>query len=162
VDVTGSSTSWDRAALIDNAIRHFGEWWLLGTNNNANWGFNMWDLCNWFVAQAVQGGLLTFVLFVVVIVYAFQRLGRARKVWEKDPRKAFFVWAIGAALFSHICSFFGTSYYDQTTVSWFALLAMVSAVTRPVLQQASRKAPVAIDLNELQLSTDRAVVEHEV
>jgi hypothetical protein len=162
VDVTGSSTSWDRAALIDNAIRHFGEWWLLGTNNNANWGFNMWDLCNWFVAQAVQGGLLTFVLFVVVIVYAFQRLGRARKVWEKDPRKAFFIWAIGAALFSHICSFFGTSYYDQTTVSWFALLAMVSAVTRPVLQQASRKAPVAIDLNELQLSTDRAVVEHEV
>lgn len=55
VDATGSSTGWDRAALIDNTIHHFSEWWLLGTNNNANWGYDQWDLCNWIVAQAVQG-----------------------------------------------------------------------------------------------------------
>jgi hypothetical protein len=74
IDATGSSTGWDRAALIDNTIHHFSEWWLLGTDNNANWGFNMWDLCNWFVSQAVQGGLVSFALFCLVLVYAFRRL----------------------------------------------------------------------------------------
>jgi len=153
VDVTGSSTGWDRAALIDNAIRHFNEWWLLGTNNNPNWGFNMWDLCNWFVAQAVQGGLLTFVLFVLVIVYGFRRLGRARRAASGDFKKEFFIWAVGAALFSQVCSFFGTSYYDQTIVAWFALLAIISAVTRlPVVQRAKEAEPVMLDANNLELA----------
>ncbi|MGA7925714.1 MAG: hypothetical protein WCA20_06930, partial [Candidatus Sulfotelmatobacter sp.] len=95
VDLTGSSTGWDRAALIDNTIRHFGEWWLLGTDNNPNWGWNMWDLCNWFVAQAVEGGLLSLVLFLLVLVYAFRRLGIARKLAEGNFRKEFFIWAVG-------------------------------------------------------------------
>lgn len=130
IDVTGSSTGWYRSALIDNAIHHFWEWWLLGTNNNANWGYGMYDLCNWYVAQAVLGGLLTFIFFLVVIVRAFRRLGITRKAVEGNFRKGFFVWAICAGLFAQVCSFFGTSYYDQTIVPWFALLAIISAVTR--------------------------------
>ncbi len=153
VDLTGSSTGWDRAALIDHTIHHFSEWWLLGTNNNPNWGYDMWDLCNWFVAQAVQGGLLTFVLFILVIVRCFERLGRARKAAEGEFRKEFFIWAMGATLFAHMCSFFGTSYYDQMTFSWYALLAIISAVTiLPSSRQTNRKKPVVFDSEKLELA----------
>jgi hypothetical protein len=163
VDVTGSSTGWDRAALIDNTIRHFSEWWLIGTDNNPNWGFNMWDLCNWFVAQAVQGGLITFIFFVLVIARGFQRLGRARRAAAGDFRKEFFIWAIGAALFSQVCSFFGTSYYDQTTVSWFALLAMIPAVTQfSSLQKADQARSVAVNSDVLDFGAAGAVTGHEV
>jgi len=30
IDLTGSSTGWHRAELIDSALRHFNEWWLVG------------------------------------------------------------------------------------------------------------------------------------
>ncbi len=163
VDMTGSSTGWDRAALIDNTIHHFSEWWLLGTNNNPNWGYNMWDLCNWFVAQAVQGGLLSFVLFLLVIVRGFQRLGRARKAAEGDFRKGFFIWAVGATLFAHMCSFFGTSYYDQMMFSWFTLLVMISAVTRlPSAQQTSPRDAVVSDGRKLEPAGVGATAEHGV
>ncbi len=163
VDVTGSSTGWDRAALLDNTIKHFSEWWLIGTDNNPNWGFNMWDLCNWFVAQAVQGGLLTFVLFVLVISYAFKRLGRARRAAEGDFRKGFLIWAVGAALFSQVCSFFGTSYYDQTTISWFALLAMISAITSlPMTQSPNLKKFSTVETERFEFATGALAAEREV
>ncbi len=56
IDLTGASSGYHRAMLVDTFIRHFGEWWLIGTNNNANWGFDMWDLSNQFVAEGVTGG----------------------------------------------------------------------------------------------------------
>ena len=37
------------------------------------------------------------------------------------------MWALGSALFAHVVSFFGISYFDQTIVAWYALLAMISA-----------------------------------
>jgi len=129
VDVTGSSTGWDRAALIDNLIKHFREWWLLGTNNNANWGFSMWDLCVQYVAQGVRGGLLSLILFLTIITLCFKFIGRARKAAGGDSKKQFFIWALGAALFAHVCSFFGTSYFDQNIVAWFTLIAMISALS---------------------------------
>ena len=60
IDLTGSSSSYHRYMLIDNFIRHFGDWWLLGNRNYASWGFDMWDTCNQYVVYGLSGGLLTF------------------------------------------------------------------------------------------------------
>lgn len=163
IDVAGGSTGWDRSALIDNTIRHFREWWLIGTNNNPNWGYNMWDLCNWFVAQAVQGGLLTFVLFIVLLVRAFQQVGRARRAAAGNFRKEFFVWAVGATLFAHTCSFFGTSYYDQMTFSWYALLAIIAAVTFvPSLSQTKQKDTIRFDSEQLEVAAAGVTEEYRI
>jgi hypothetical protein len=143
VDLTGSSNGWDRAALIDNAIKHFSEWWMLGTNNNANWGYSMYDLCNWFVAQGVLGGISTFILFICVITLCFQRIGCARKAVQGVWRQEFFIWSVGGALSSHVFSFFGISYFDQTIVSWIALLATISSLKQTPIPAAGAqpKAP---------------------
>jgi hypothetical protein len=129
VDFTGGSTGWDRAFLVDQCVRHFGDWWLLGTKDNATWGNDTWDLCNQFVADAEQGGLATLLLFVAIVSRAFGRIGAARKAAEGNPEREQLLWMLGALLTAHLAAFIGISYFDQTRVWWFTSLAMVSAAT---------------------------------
>ena len=132
VDFAGGSTGWDRANLIDQCVRHFSSWWLVGTADNVNWGFFTWDLCNQFVAEAVQGGLATLVLFVALIWRCFRRIGVARSR-TNDRSQEWLLWTIGCILCAHIAGFFGISYFDQMKDWWFVTLAMIA------VQRASRK-----------------------
>ena len=126
IDLTGSSSSFHRYMLIDNFIRHFSDWWLLGTHNNGSWGWEMWDTSNQYVAYGLSGGLLTFILFISIISRGFANLGNARKVVEPNPSEEWFLWCLGAALFSHVVAYFGIGYFDQVQFAWFALLAIIS------------------------------------
>jgi hypothetical protein len=130
IDLTGGSSGYHRFQLIDQAIRHFWDWWLVGTTTQASWGWDMWDSIDWYVNEATSGGLVTLILFVAIIVYAFKRVGAARKVAQKDRdrRQEFFVWSIGSVLFSNALAFIGIAYYDQTIVMWFTLLAMIAGL----------------------------------
>jgi hypothetical protein len=134
VDVVGESSGWHRAELVDLFLRHFFDWWLIGTKDNATWGHMTWDLCNQYVAEGEGGGLATLVCFIAMICICFRRLGVARKTIQDDRKKEkeWYFWIFGAALFSHVVAYLGISYFDQTRFSWFALLAMISAATAPV------------------------------
>jgi hypothetical protein len=134
VDLTGASSGFHRAELVDQFIRHFSEWWFVGTNGNGGWGFDMWDLSNQFVAEGVSGGLVTFVCFLAMISMCFGRVGTARKLVEGDRKQEWLFWFLGAALLSHIVAFFGISYFDHTQIAWFALFAMIIAATAPICQ----------------------------
>ena len=140
--VLGGSSSDQRAHLVDLFIRHFGEWWLIGTNNNASWGYSMWDTVNGYVEEGILGGFAAFVLFIVVITRCFGRIGTARKLVDGDREQEFFFWLLGAALFTHIVAFFGISYTDNIQFYWLAVLAMISAATAPVLARVAAKKPV--------------------
>jgi hypothetical protein len=126
IDLTGSSSSYHRYMLIDNFIRHFGDWWLVGTKNFGSWGWEMWDTSNQYVTYGLSGGLLTFILFIAIISKGFARLGAARKVVESNQSDEWFLWCLGAALFSHVVAFFGIGYFDQVQFAWLALLAIIS------------------------------------
>ncbi len=128
VDFVGGSTGFDRAILIDQCVRHFGSWWLVGTADNDTWGFWTWDLCNQFVAEAVQGGLATLILFIVFIARSFRRIGIAMKISSNRAQK-WLLWTIGCILCSHLAGFFGISYFDQMQDWWFVTLAMIPAAT---------------------------------
>jgi hypothetical protein len=120
-------SGYHRAMLIDGFIRHFGEWCLVGTRNNADWGYDMWDVDNAFVAAGVGGGLITFVAFLAMLVYAYKRIGKSRRLARKSRRDERLIWAIGACLFANTVGFFGIVYFDQSTLVWYSVLAMVSA-----------------------------------
>jgi hypothetical protein len=126
VDLSGGSSSYHRYELINQFIRHFGDWWLLGTKVNADWGWDMWDTANQYVGLGEGSGVGPLILFLAVIVYGFKYLGRARRA-AASKQHALFLWSLGAALFAHVVAFFGISYFDQTIVVWYALLAMISA-----------------------------------
>jgi len=120
-------SGYHRAMLIDNFIRHFGEWWLIGTRNNANWGYDMWDVDNAFVAAGVGGGLIAFLAFIAVFVYAYKQVGKSRKLLRSSRKDDRLIWALGASLFANTIGFFGIIYFDQSILVWYSLLAMISA-----------------------------------
>jgi len=138
-------SGYHRAMLIDSFIRHFGQWWLVGTQNNANWGFDMWDVDNAYVAAGIGGGLITFVAFIAIFVYAYRSIGRSRRLAEKSGRDARFVWAIGCSLFANTVGFFGIVYFDQSILVWYCLLAMVSATATVLADGNKNRIPLKDD-----------------
>jgi hypothetical protein len=135
-------SGYHRAMLIDSFIHHFDQWWLFGTQNNPSWGYDMWDVDNAYVAAGVGGGLITFILFIAVMVYAFKRVGRSRKLARKSRQNERLVWAIGASLFANAVGFFGIVYFDQSILAWYCVLAMVSASAALVAD--SKKPPAEL------------------
>jgi len=135
VDITGGSSSYHRFMLIDECIRHFADWWLIGVKSTAAWGWDMWDTANQYVGTCDASGLLPFLLFLATIVYGFRYLGRARRA-SSNKDEQIFLWILGAALFANVVAFFGISYWDQTQVVWYSLLAAIgaSSVVSPKVQ----------------------------
>lgn len=127
VDLTGSSSSYHRYMLVDNFIRHFSDWWLIGYKSYNTWGWDMWDLSNQYVAFGLTGGLLTLILFIVILTRCFSRVGIERKKAERTRGDAWFYWCLGATLFSHVVAFFGMSYFDQVQCEFYALVAVIAA-----------------------------------
>jgi hypothetical protein len=136
VDVVSGSSGYHRYTLVDGFIRHFGDWWLLGTTQNAQWGWDMWDLANQYVAIGESSGLLPFVFFVAIIVLGFKYVGRARVDSRGNKRDQLFFWALGVTMFAHVVAFFGISYFDQTIVSWYVFLSIISASVAYSFQKA--------------------------
>lgn len=125
--VIGGS-GWHRAMLVDNFVRHFWQWCLVGTRANPDWGWSMWDVDNAYVGAGLSGGFLSFVLFIAVIAYSFKVIGRARKLAENYPMDLRLIWVLGVSLFANTIAYFGIVYFDQSIVAWYALLAMIAVV----------------------------------
>ena len=126
INLTGASESFHRYQLINTFLMHFGDWWLLGTHQNASWGWEMIDTSNQYVTYGIGGGLLTFVLFIVLLSRCFGRLGATRRLVEGNRNEEWVRWCLGAALFAFITGFFGIDMFDQLEFAWVALLAMIS------------------------------------
>jgi len=137
MDVVGASSGYHRAELVDVFIKHFFDWWLVGTREAGSWGWEMFDLSNQYVSRGESGGVLAFILFIVLISRCFARLGKTRKSIKGGRNHEWLLWVLGAALFAHVMGFFGVTYWDQTVVAWYALLAMISAATAPVPTRGS-------------------------
>ena len=133
IDLIGGNSGWHRAELIDICVKHFRDWWLIGSVDYVNWGLEMWDVGNTYVAEAESGGLATLICFVAILSIGFSRLGTARKSVEGDSKREWYFWLLGAALFAHAVAFFGITYFDQMKFAWFAFLAIISAATAPLL-----------------------------
>ena len=70
IDISGGSSSYHRYMLVDQCIRHFGDWWLVGIKDTSVWGWDMWDTANQYVNTCENSGLVAFILFIAVLVYA--------------------------------------------------------------------------------------------
>ena len=157
LSTVAGGTGWHRAYLIDQFIGHFGDWWLFGTTYTANWAPggevtigdpNMMDITNHYITQAVTGGLLKLVLFVSLIVAAFKMVGRRVEVEPAGSRAAFFVWATGVSLFTHCLSFMSATYFDQTIIVYYWLLAIIcclgSKIAETAPQDEAQEARIAV------------------
>ena len=132
IDLVGGSSGFHRAMLIDQFIRHFFDWWLIGTNSNGSWGWDMWDTCNQFVTEGYTGGFATFLCFLALLRLCFRKLAAARRACSAHSAAEWQFWLLGVAFFAHVVAFFGIVYFDQTRMAWLTLLAIVpAAVSSP-------------------------------
>jgi hypothetical protein len=140
IDLTGGSSSYHRYMLVDNCIRHFGDWWLLGYRDYHSWGYSMWDLCNQFVAAALTGGLVTLVLYIMIYSRSFGAIGTARKHVDGDRGQEWLLWCLGSALFANVVASFGINYLDHLIMCFFSLLVCISVATIEARQAAVQTA----------------------
>jgi hypothetical protein len=146
IDLTGGSSSYHRYMLVDNCIRHFDQWWLLGFQYPGTWGFDMWDLCNQFVAAALSGGLVGLTLFITIYSRSFAAIGKARKLVNGNRRYEWFLWSLGSTMFANTVASFGINYMLQLQLLFFSVLACISVASFEAKREAARDANSAVDL----------------
>ncbi len=137
VDLTGSSSADQRYMLVDMTIRNFKQWWLIGTPNYVNWGWDSWDLCNQFVAVALTGGLLTLIFYIMIFSRGFGAVGDARKRVNGDRKEEWLLWCLGSSLFATVVAHFGINYMAQLIMGFFPLVACISVATLEATQKAA-------------------------
>ena len=127
LDVVGGSTGYHRYSLINQAINHFGDWFLLGTDRTYQWGWGMGDVTNHYLYVGAQSGFFAMALLLLLLVLAFQRVGRLRRVVAPKLRYVVLCWALGVALFTNLVGFMAVAYTSQLMVMWHLLLALIAA-----------------------------------
>ena len=127
-------TGFHRYRLIDAFVDHFSEWALVGTSNTMYWGWGLQDTTNQYVAEGVSGGLLTLILFLLLLQASFSSLRRSREVFEsmEGPQSLWtrLAWGFSVSLAAHCVSFVSVSYFGQTEQFFFSFLALIPALSR--------------------------------
>lgn len=146
IDLTGGSTSWHRAALIEAAITHLFEWWFAGTDVTRHWmpygvvwNENHIDITNYYLRMGVDGGLPLMLLFIAQLAIGFHLIGRALKeLPEVSFQPRFMFWALGASLFAHSAACISVSYFDQSVVFIYLTLAAISSASSGMVMTTGR------------------------
>jgi hypothetical protein len=165
-------TGWYRSYIIDMAVSHFSEWWLVGSTYTAHWAPggevmpgdpNNMDIINNYVAEGLGGGVVKLGLFVAMIVVGFKAVGRwmHREEWL-PPTQAVLIWSLGVCLAAHCICFFSVSYFDQIIVMWYwvlANLAMLGAQYRSAIEAGEEVEPALEPAAEPVPTADRVLGE---
>jgi hypothetical protein len=139
VGVVSGSTGWHRYYLIDQAIRNFPHWMLLGIRDTGSWGMGLEDVTNQFILEGVRGGFVSLVLFCVVL-FVGARAAVRLSVRSGDKRESYLAWGVFVTIIGHCLSFIGVSYFGQIAMIWYLLLASVAFVYGQVYE-APKPAP---------------------
>ena len=123
--------SWHRAKLIDVAIAHFSDWWLLGYGmREPGWGhyFGMsrTDAPNEFIMAGIRYGLLGIIALCSVLAMAFHCLLRVYKRTVDSNLKHLY-WSFGTVLFSVTIAWMSTSFFGQLVSIFYCILGIIGS-----------------------------------
>lgn len=121
-----SSNTAHRYHLFDQFIKRVDEWWLIGTKSTAHWWYWTYDQNNQFVWIGANGGIFVLALFVFSIYISFKIIGKSIEILQSNTNLHFFLWTLGAALSTHLVSFWGINYYDQSGIGLMLLFAIIA------------------------------------
>jgi hypothetical protein len=135
----GGSTGYHRYRLIDAFVNRFDEWALLGTRGTAHWGFWLQDITNTFVAQGVNGGLLTLILFIALFVYAYKQVGWILRATARSRSLTIYAWALGVTIFTQNITMTAVSFYSELKLVWFISLAFIGSIAAEARSRQRQK-----------------------
>jgi len=122
-----SSNHFHRYHLFDNFVTRIDEWWLVGTKSSAHWWYFTYDQLIQFVWVGCSGGIFELIIFIFSLYLCFKIVGSNMDLFQNDKNMQFFFWTLGAALLTHLVSFWGVNYYDQSGIGLLLLFAIISA-----------------------------------
>ncbi|MHA3774163.1 hypothetical protein ACXR0O_21755 [Verrucomicrobiota bacterium sgz303538] len=138
VSSVAGGTGYHRSYLIDQAVEHIEEWWLIGSSYTAHWAQNPYtilqndpdnmDITNHYIHQGLQGGLLGLSIFIGIVICCFSRVGRTLRLRNLDGISSRLIWAIGVGFTAHCAAFISVSYFDQILVFWIWLVAVIAGL----------------------------------
>lgn len=127
LNVIGGSTGYHRYKLIDKAVENFNEWALFGTRSTAHWGWSQQDITNQYILEGIQGGFITFILFISVLFFAIKIVG-SDSMCNASANQQWLSWGICVSILGHCISFLGVSYFGQIRMLLFLTFALVGFV----------------------------------
>lgn len=136
IDLSGGSTGYHRARLIESAIEHLGEWWFAGTDHTRHWMATgvSWspdhtDITNHYLMLGVMGGLPLTLLFIAMLWKGFSIVGQVvQDPTDRWQDRRFYFWSLGASLFAHSATCISVSYFDQSFVFLYLTLACIASL----------------------------------
>lgn len=139
MDLVGGSTGWHRAYLIDMAVQHLGEWWLVGTDYTRHWmpyGLESMpehcDLTNYYIQLGVTSGLALVACLLAIQWKSFRLISnRMSELENSNPALQYSLWCLGSVLFAHAVTFLSISYFDQIYVFFWGLLGGLTGFLTP-------------------------------
>ena len=142
-DITGGD-GWHRSNLIDQFVKHFQQWWLVGMpfDNTGDWAATQmpWggvDVTNYYVSVGIGSGLISLVFLVVMLTKCFGLLGQglraARQLFTMELIDEAMVWGAGCAILTHVVNFFSVVYWDQSYVIYYIHLAIAVSLSQYLL-----------------------------
>ena len=138
VNVVSGSTGWHRYHLIDETIKNFSEWALLGCRSTDHWGFMLVDVTNQFVLEGVRGGIIALILFIILLVFAVKITG-SYSLKKIPVGQQWLAWGICVSVLGHCVSFWGVSYFGQIRMLLYLTFAVVGFIAENNLDSNSNK-----------------------
>jgi hypothetical protein len=157
ITIVGGSTGYHRYALINGAIIHLDEWWLIGSNKGtAHWGYHLFDVTNYYIVHGLHGGIPLLAMFIGSIALGFRGVGRITRATQ-DRSRLMLAWGLGVAVLVHTFSFLGVTYFGQIVMIWYLTLATITGLEVHVARSAGtdgnrRPAPAADRARRRRLS----------
>jgi hypothetical protein len=127
MNIIGGSTGWHRYNLIDQAVRHLDQWALLGIRDTSSWGWGLGDVTNQYVLEGVRGGVVTLLLFMLLLIVAVKTVGRY-SLCSMSAKQQWLAWCMCVSLLGHCLSFVGVSYFGQIIMLLYLNFAIVGFI----------------------------------
>lgn len=127
-----SGGGWHRAKMIDMAIEHFDEWWLIGYGGrDPGWGENLGmaatDITNEFVLAGVEYGVLGMIVLCGTLAAAFHSISSIyKKATDKELRSL--CWSLGSVLFSVVAAWMSVSFFGKMRPLFYIILGMIGSL----------------------------------
>lgn len=148
IDISGGSTGWHRAFLIQQTFNHLSEWCLFGTDVTRHWmpmqGIaddpQHTDITNYYIGFGVFAGLPSMLAVVAMLLVAFSWVGKLLNDWKDiDPERSYMIYCFGVSLFAHAATSISVAYFDQSMLFFWLTVAVISSIYS--ISQSRRAVP---------------------
>ena len=133
--ITASTGHW-RYMLIDGMIDSFSQWALIG-KRDANFNYAFRDITNDYIATALHGGVITLVLKIAAIAFAFAAIGRVIRA-AQNRADLLLAYGLGVGLLTVILSMLSVSMFLQGEIPVYLTLGMAASLGDPSWLQNTR------------------------